>query len=101
AEQDRVRRTVRELQGEPTEPVGPGLRLQPLELGSLPLPALLDDAHKSRYHQREEPRVGLAGQPDEVGLSVDAEDRVERDRGVLRAGLEPSLEDLPDGELAA
>ena len=71
---------MREAAGELVQPVVLGLYLQPLELGSLPLPALLDDARQTRYHQGEEPVILWPREPDEVRSRVDTDYRVERDR---------------------
>src|SRR5256885_11678931 len=84
-----------------SQPVVLGLYLQPLELGSLPLPALLDDARQTRYHQGEEPVILWPREPDEVRSRVDTDYRVERDRQALAARLQLAVEDLPHRQLAS
>src|SRR5205807_2651890 len=101
ADHDRIGQAVREAAGELVQPVVLGLYLQPLELGSLPLPALLDDARQTRYHQGEEPVILWPREPDEVRSRVDTDYRVERDRQALAARLQLAVEDLPHRQLAS
>src|SRR5256885_7486116 len=84
-----------------SQPVVLGLYLQPLELGSLPLPALLDDARQTRYHQGEEPVILWPREPDEVRSRVDTDYRVEPERQALAARLQLAVEDLPHRQLAS